>query len=63
MLPAYLLSSSTHSLPYLSLSYFKPVVVSLNTFWSNQLLVCSTIVVSSYSNSYESVTVIAVVIC
>ncbi|VUZ45008.1 unnamed protein product [Hymenolepis diminuta] len=40
------------------------VVASLNTFWSTQPLVfCFTIVVSSYSNSYELVTVIAVVIC
>ncbi|KAM3175237.1 hypothetical protein ACTXT7_008916 [Hymenolepis weldensis] len=38
------------------------VVAFLNTFWSNQLLeFCSTIVVSSYSNSYELVTVVAVV--
>ncbi|VUZ45641.1 unnamed protein product [Hymenolepis diminuta] len=40
------------------------VVVSLTTFWSTQLLVfCFTIFVSSYSNSYELVTVIVVVIC
>ncbi|VUZ41880.1 unnamed protein product, partial [Hymenolepis diminuta] len=46
------------------LSRFVLVVVALNTFWPNQLLVfCSTIVVSSYSNSYELVSVIAVVIC
>ncbi|VUZ40660.1 unnamed protein product [Hymenolepis diminuta] len=35
------------------------VVASLNTFWSTQLLVfCFTIVVSSYSNSYELIVVI-----
>ncbi|KAM3171782.1 hypothetical protein ACTXT7_015914 [Hymenolepis weldensis] len=39
-------------------------LASLSTFWSNQLLVfCSTIVVSPYSNSYELVTVVAVVRC
>ncbi|VUZ45553.1 unnamed protein product, partial [Hymenolepis diminuta] len=39
-LPAHLLSSSAHSPLYLSFSVtrFKPVVASLNTFWSNQLL-------------------------
>ncbi|VUZ40388.1 unnamed protein product, partial [Hymenolepis diminuta] len=47
----------------LSVTCFKPVVACLNTLWSNQLLVfCSTIVISSYSNSYELVTVIVVVI-
>ncbi|KAM3182405.1 hypothetical protein ACTXT7_012460 [Hymenolepis weldensis] len=40
------------------------VGASLNTLWSNQLLVlCSTIVVSSYSNSYELMTIVAVVSC
>ncbi|VUZ50983.1 unnamed protein product, partial [Hymenolepis diminuta] len=40
------------------------VVVSLNTFWSTQLLVFFfTIVVSSYSNSCKLVTVNVVVIC
>ncbi|KAM3187189.1 hypothetical protein ACTXT7_002795 [Hymenolepis weldensis] len=44
-----------------SLARFKLVVASLDTFWSNQPLVfCSTIIASSYSNSYELVTVIAV---
>ncbi|VUZ44336.1 unnamed protein product [Hymenolepis diminuta] len=49
-----------HSLPQhaplpISLSLVSiPIVISLNTFWSNQLLVfCLTIVVSSYSNGYE----------
>ncbi|KAM3184243.1 hypothetical protein ACTXT7_008748 [Hymenolepis weldensis] len=60
-LTAHLLSSSARSL---SVTHFKPVIASLNTFWSNQLLVfCSTIAVSSYSNSYELVTVTAAVIC
>ncbi|KAM3180825.1 hypothetical protein ACTXT7_015547 [Hymenolepis weldensis] len=37
------------------------LVASLNTLWSNQLLVfCSTIGVSSYSKSHELVTVVAV---
>ncbi|KAM3177860.1 hypothetical protein ACTXT7_003697 [Hymenolepis weldensis] len=59
-LPAHLLSSSTRSLLYLSHS----LQSSLNTFWSNQLLVlCSTIVISYYSNSHELVTIVAVVIC
>ncbi|VUZ55741.1 unnamed protein product, partial [Hymenolepis diminuta] len=50
--------------PSPSVTRFNFVVASLNTFWSNQLLVsCSTIVVSSYPNSYELVTEIAVVIC
>ncbi|KAM3178633.1 hypothetical protein ACTXT7_002189 [Hymenolepis weldensis] len=63
ILPAHLLSTSASSPLSLSVTRFKPVVVSLNTFWSNQLLVfCSTIVVSSYSNSCELATVIAVVI-
>ncbi|KAM3180190.1 hypothetical protein ACTXT7_016799 [Hymenolepis weldensis] len=56
----------SHTLPSLSLSVarFKPVVASLTTFWPDQLLVFRfTIVVSSYSNSYELMTVIAVVIC
>ncbi|VUZ49501.1 unnamed protein product [Hymenolepis diminuta] len=45
----------------LSHTRFKHLVIFLNTFWSNQLLVfCSTIVVSCYSNSYELVTVTAV---
>ncbi|VUZ43608.1 unnamed protein product [Hymenolepis diminuta] len=43
---------------------FKLVVAYQSTILSGQLLVfCSTIVVSSYSNSYELVTVIAVPIC
>ncbi|VUZ39107.1 unnamed protein product, partial [Hymenolepis diminuta] len=66
-LPARLLSSSVHSPLYPSFSLLLASILvldSLNTFWSNQLLVFrSTIVVSSYSNSYELVTVIAVVIC
>ncbi|VUZ41195.1 unnamed protein product [Hymenolepis diminuta] len=50
--------------PSLPLTCFKFVVVSLNKFCSNQLLVfCSTIVVSSYSNSYDLMIIIAVVIC
>ncbi|VUZ43916.1 unnamed protein product [Hymenolepis diminuta] len=45
-------------------SFKKLIVGALHTFWSNQLLVfCSTIVVSSYSNSYELPTVFAVAIC
>ncbi|VUZ39817.1 unnamed protein product [Hymenolepis diminuta] len=66
MLTAHLLSSSARSSLYVSLSVnrFKLVVASLNTFWSNQRLVfCSTIVVSSYSNIYELLTVITVVSC
>ncbi|VUZ44897.1 unnamed protein product, partial [Hymenolepis diminuta] len=64
--PAHLLSSSAHSLLYISLSLthtrFKLVVASLNTFWSNLILVfCSTVIVSSYSNSCELVTVIGVI--
>ncbi|VUZ42083.1 unnamed protein product [Hymenolepis diminuta] len=65
MLLAHLLSSSAHCPLYLpfSLALFKLVAASLNTFWSNQLLVfCSTIVVRSYSNCCELVTVIAIVI-
>ncbi|VUZ51013.1 unnamed protein product, partial [Hymenolepis diminuta] len=62
-LPVHLLSPSTRSPRSLSLASIL-VVASLNTFWSNQFLVLLfTIVVSSYSNSYELVTVIAVVIC
>ncbi|VUZ55266.1 unnamed protein product [Hymenolepis diminuta] len=60
--PSFFLST----LPSLSLlvTRFKLVVASLNTFWPNQLLVfCSTIVASSYLNSYGLVTVIAVAIC
>ncbi|VUZ50460.1 unnamed protein product [Hymenolepis diminuta] len=35
------------------------IVAPLNTFWFSQLLVfCSTIVVSSYSNGYKLVTVV-----
>ncbi|VUZ43573.1 unnamed protein product, partial [Hymenolepis diminuta] len=55
-----------NTLPSLSLSLtrFKPVVASLNTFWFNQLLVfCSTIVVSSYLYAYELVTVATFVSC
>ncbi|KAM3175465.1 hypothetical protein ACTXT7_008464 [Hymenolepis weldensis] len=68
-LTAHLLSSSTRSSlspsPTLSLSLSHSLQSSLwlplAHFWSNQLLVfCSTIVVSSYSNSYELATVIAV---
>ncbi|VUZ51310.1 unnamed protein product [Hymenolepis diminuta] len=65
-------SSASSSLPFFlgtllslspSITRFKLIVASLNTFWSNQLLVfCFIIVVSSYSNSYELVTVIAGVI-
>ncbi|VUZ45618.1 unnamed protein product, partial [Hymenolepis diminuta] len=57
--PVHLLSpSALYSLLLASIL----VVVSSNTFWSIQLLVfCSTIVVGSYSNSYELVTVVAVV--
>ncbi|KAM3179930.1 hypothetical protein ACTXT7_017301 [Hymenolepis weldensis] len=63
MLPAHPLSSLA-CCPSISLTRFKLLVGSLNTFWSNQLLVfCSTTVVSSYSNIYELVTVRAVVIC
>ncbi|VUZ39755.1 unnamed protein product [Hymenolepis diminuta] len=64
--PVHLPSSSARSplYPSFSLTCFKLVVASLNTFWSNQLLVfCSTIVVSSYSNSYEIVIIIAAVMC
>ncbi|VUZ50106.1 unnamed protein product, partial [Hymenolepis diminuta] len=40
------------------------LAASLNTFWSNQLLVfCATIVVRSYSNGYGLVTIVAVVSC
>ncbi|KAM3173940.1 hypothetical protein ACTXT7_011547 [Hymenolepis weldensis] len=58
-LPSYLLCSS--ALSPISLSFASiPVVAALTTFRSNQLLVfCFTIVVSSYSNSYELVTVVA----
>ncbi|VUZ42330.1 unnamed protein product [Hymenolepis diminuta] len=66
-LPAHLLSSSARSPLYLSFSLtrFNPHFGFLEyIFWLNQLLVvCFTIVVSSYSNSYELVTVIAVIIC
>ncbi|VUZ44458.1 unnamed protein product [Hymenolepis diminuta] len=62
-LPSHLSSPTSSSLS-LSVTRFKPVVAFLNTFWPNQLLVfCSTIRVSSYSNSYEVVTLITVVIC
>ncbi|VUZ43932.1 unnamed protein product, partial [Hymenolepis diminuta] len=41
-----------------------PYCGSFNTFWFNRLLVFFfTIVVNSYSNSYELVAVIAVVSC
>ncbi|VUZ50829.1 unnamed protein product, partial [Hymenolepis diminuta] len=54
---------NNHAPLSISVIRFKPVVASLNTIWSNQLLVfCSTIIVSSYSNSYELVTAIALVI-
>ncbi|KAM3172378.1 hypothetical protein ACTXT7_014666 [Hymenolepis weldensis] len=67
-LPAPIASSSSplflSTLPSLSPSLSLALIlvaVSLNTIWSNQLLVfCSRIVVSSYSNTYELVTVIAV---
>ncbi|VUZ48345.1 unnamed protein product, partial [Hymenolepis diminuta] len=66
-LPVHLLSSSARSSPLslsLSLTRFKLIAASLNTFWLNQLLVfSSTFVVSSSSTSYELVTVITVVIC
>ncbi|VUZ56738.1 unnamed protein product, partial [Hymenolepis diminuta] len=54
-----------HALFSISFSYsLKLVVASPNTFWSDQLPVFyPTIVVSSYINSYELLTVIAVVIC
>ncbi|VUZ45103.1 unnamed protein product, partial [Hymenolepis diminuta] len=46
---ALLTTSLSLSLPAIC---FKPVVASLNTFWSNQIFVFfSTIVVRSYSNS------------
>ncbi|VUZ55352.1 unnamed protein product [Hymenolepis diminuta] len=63
MFPAHTFSLPQHVPLSISLSVtrFKLVVASL---WPIQLLVfCFTIVVSSYSNSYELVTVIAVVIC
>ncbi|VUZ43234.1 unnamed protein product [Hymenolepis diminuta] len=63
-LPVRLLSSSTRSPLYLALTRFNPRCGLLEYIWSNQILVfCSTIVVSSYLNSYELVTVIPVVIC
>ncbi|VUZ47789.1 unnamed protein product [Hymenolepis diminuta] len=50
--------------PSLSVTRFKLVVIALSTIWPNQFLVfCSTIFVSSYPNSYELVTFIAVVKC
>ncbi|VUZ49883.1 unnamed protein product, partial [Hymenolepis diminuta] len=60
-LPAHLLSSSASCSLSSSLGYslWLPGI----HFWSAQLLVfCFTVIVSSYSNSYELVTVIAVVI-
>ncbi|KAM3174717.1 hypothetical protein ACTXT7_009975 [Hymenolepis weldensis] len=48
-----LISTVPQPLPPLLLSSIL-VVASLNTFWSNQLLVfCSTIAVNSNSSSYE----------
>ncbi|KAM3186170.1 hypothetical protein ACTXT7_004906 [Hymenolepis weldensis] len=60
--PHLLCSSTLSSLsPSLSIASIL-VAASLNAFWSKQLLVfCSTIVVSSYSNSYKLVTVVAVI--
>ncbi|VUZ54289.1 unnamed protein product [Hymenolepis diminuta] len=61
------LSSPLHLslFPYFSFLFASILIVaSLNKFWSDQVLVfCSTIVVSSYSNTYELVTVVAVVCC
>ncbi|VUZ50691.1 unnamed protein product [Hymenolepis diminuta] len=61
-----LISSVPQRAPFsisLPLTCFKLVVASLNTLWSDQLLVFyCTIVFSFYSNSYELVTVIAAVI-
>ncbi|VUZ54877.1 unnamed protein product, partial [Hymenolepis diminuta] len=63
-LPVHPLSSSIRFSLYFSLIRFRLVVASLNTFWSNQILAfCSTIFVSSYSNSCELATIIAIVIC
>ncbi|VUZ48908.1 unnamed protein product, partial [Hymenolepis diminuta] len=54
------ISSVPQSSPPLSLLLASILAVaSLSTFWSNQLLaICSTVVVSSYSNSYELATVV-----
>ncbi|KAM3173811.1 hypothetical protein ACTXT7_011832 [Hymenolepis weldensis] len=65
-LPRFPLISSLPQHSQLPLSLFLLtsilVVASLTRFWSNQLLVfCSTNVVSSYSNSHELVSVVAVV--
>ncbi|KAM3186075.1 hypothetical protein ACTXT7_005081 [Hymenolepis weldensis] len=67
MLPASTFLSHFLRAPALSLSLLLVailVMASLSTFWSNQLLTFySTIVVTSYSNSYELVTAVAVVSC
>ncbi|VUZ40974.1 unnamed protein product [Hymenolepis diminuta] len=67
MSPVHLLSSVADATPIillLNLNSFQTCCGSLDyKFWSDQLLVfCFTIFVSSYSNSYELVTVIAIVI-
>ncbi|VUZ39973.1 unnamed protein product, partial [Hymenolepis diminuta] len=57
-------SSSARSPLYLLSLASILVVAYLNTFWPNQpFLFYSTIVVSSYSNSSELVTVTVIVIC
>ncbi|VUZ46282.1 unnamed protein product, partial [Hymenolepis diminuta] len=59
-----LISSLPQHSPHSLLPASILVVASLNTFWSSQLLVfCPTVVVSSYSNNYELVTVAAIVSC
>ncbi|VUZ48584.1 unnamed protein product [Hymenolepis diminuta] len=54
--------ASSSSPLFLSPLPFSLLLANLSTLWSNQLLViCSTIVVSSYSNSHELVTVVAAI--